>query len=85
MRVTCLELEVKAMGLVRPSGNEESKVRVKENVRKVGKEALKVEKKTRCKAKAQMQNPWNSRSQRRKSSNKKSRNNKKKFCQNQGG
>ena len=38
MRVTCLELEVKAMGLVRPSGHEESKVRVKENVRKVGKE-----------------------------------------------
>ena len=38
MRVTCLELEVKAMGLVRPSGNEENKVRVKENVRKVGKE-----------------------------------------------
>ena len=34
------------MGLVRPSGNEENKVRVKENVRKVGKEALKVEKKT---------------------------------------
>lgn len=33
------------MGLVRPTGNEESKVRVKENVRKVGKEALKVEKK----------------------------------------
>ena len=73
------------MGLVRPSGNEESKVRVKENVRKVGKEALKVEKKKRCKAKAQMKTQWNSRSQRRKSSNKKSRNNKKKLCQNQGG
>ena len=37
MRVTCLEVEVKAMRLVRPSGREESKGRIKGNVRESGK------------------------------------------------
>lgn len=77
-RVTCLEVEVKATGLVRPSGREGRKG-VKGNMRGCGKIPT-LWKWKRCIAEKEMKNQQNVKSQERKSSNKLLRTCKK-FCQ----